>query len=256
MTDYQFAETDAETRKRHDSNAAGMDVGTFDLFDKSGVSPGWLCAEVGAGPGTVARWLAERIGPTGHLLATDIDTRWLGDLATSGAEVRTEDITTDALGHAEFDLVHARTVLTHLRDWAPALDNLMRAVRPGGWILLEEPDQRAPYGRTAPDEPAFQRIVNGIRRIQETGGGDPDFGARLPVLIRNFGLVDMGVHVRVPAPGERQLVIDWLDSAHDVLTSVGGVREDDIDTVRTFLRHPANLLYGTLIVAAWGRKPA
>ena len=42
-----------------------------------GLGPGWRCLEVGAGSGSVARWLAAKVGPEGSVLATDIDTRWV-----------------------------------------------------------------------------------------------------------------------------------------------------------------------------------
>jgi ubiquinone/menaquinone biosynthesis C-methylase UbiE len=41
------------------------------------VQPGWRCLEVGAGRGSMAVWLAEQVGPTGHVVATDVDTRYL-----------------------------------------------------------------------------------------------------------------------------------------------------------------------------------
>lgn len=39
-----------------------------------------------------------------------------------------------------FDLVHARALLCHLPEREQALDRMLGAVRPGGWILVEEPD--------------------------------------------------------------------------------------------------------------------
>jgi len=42
-----------------------------------GVNEGWSCWEVGAGGGSIARWLAERVGSTGSVLATDLDLRWM-----------------------------------------------------------------------------------------------------------------------------------------------------------------------------------
>ena len=44
---------------------------------RSLVQPGWRCLEVGAGRGSMAVWLAERVGDRGHVVATDIDVSYL-----------------------------------------------------------------------------------------------------------------------------------------------------------------------------------
>ena len=45
------------------------DPTTLAHLDRIGVGAGWRCLEVGAGGGSVAAWLGERVGPTGHVLA-------------------------------------------------------------------------------------------------------------------------------------------------------------------------------------------
>lgn len=54
-------------------------------------------------------------------------------------EVRRHDITAEPLPKAAFDPVHTRTVLNHLAVRDAALRH-MAAVRPGGWLLVEEGD--------------------------------------------------------------------------------------------------------------------
>src|SRR5262245_5273165 len=56
------------------------------------VEEGWRCLEVGAGGGSMAVWLAERVGPTGHVVATDIDVRYLARLRIANLEVVQHDI--------------------------------------------------------------------------------------------------------------------------------------------------------------------
>jgi ubiquinone/menaquinone biosynthesis C-methylase UbiE len=117
-----------------------MDDGTIRVLERLGTRSGWRCLEVGAGGGSIARWLAERVAPLGHVVATDINTR---DLKTSGhatLEVRQHDIVADPIEEAAFDLVHARLVLEHLRERDQVLDKLARALRPGGWLVVEDVD--------------------------------------------------------------------------------------------------------------------
>jgi ubiquinone/menaquinone biosynthesis C-methylase UbiE len=105
-----------------------------------GVGAGWRCLEVGCGAGGVALWLAGRVGATGRVLATDLDTRFLAGHAQPNLDVQTHDITADALEPGSFDLAHTRNVLAHLPDRRRALDRMIDVVRPGGWILVEDTD--------------------------------------------------------------------------------------------------------------------
>ena len=67
---------------------------------RSFVQPGWRCLEVGAGRGSMAVWLAEQVGPTGHVVATDIDTRYLARLDVPNLEVLQHSILDDPLDAA------------------------------------------------------------------------------------------------------------------------------------------------------------
>ena len=64
--------------------AAVYDPMTIGHFDRLGVGPGWQCLEIGAGGGSVVRHLSERVGPSGRVLATDIEPRFLDPLADLG----------------------------------------------------------------------------------------------------------------------------------------------------------------------------
>ncbi|HZU49840.1 MAG TPA: class I SAM-dependent methyltransferase, partial [Mycobacterium sp.] len=100
---------------------AECDPHTYRVLDAVGVSAGWRCLEVGAGAGAVARWLGKRVGPTGHVVAADIDPKYLGDMREPNIEVRQCDITLDQIEPAYYDLIHSRFVLMHLDDPADAL---------------------------------------------------------------------------------------------------------------------------------------
>src|SRR6266508_3634523 len=82
----------------------GLDPGTIRHLERLEVGPGWHCLEVGAGGGSIAAWLCERVGPTGRVVATDIDTRFVRALAYPRLETRQHNIVTDALEHGVFDL--------------------------------------------------------------------------------------------------------------------------------------------------------
>src|SRR5215471_3733968 len=97
-----------------------------------GVREGWRCLEIGAGQGSVVRWLARQVGPYGQVVATDLDTRFLRELEEPNVEVRHHDILSDDLEGAHYDLVHCRFLLMHLPQPRRALERMARAVRRGG----------------------------------------------------------------------------------------------------------------------------
>jgi SAM-dependent methyltransferase len=94
----------------------------------------------GAGGGSIATWFADRVGASGAVLATDIEPRFLSALACPNMEVRRHDIGVDALPERAFDLVHARLVHMHVPDRDQALERMIGALKPGGWIVAEEFD--------------------------------------------------------------------------------------------------------------------
>jgi 16S rRNA A1518/A1519 N6-dimethyltransferase RsmA/KsgA/DIM1 with predicted DNA glycosylase/AP lyase activity len=61
------------------------------------VSSGWSCLEVGAGAGSIVKWLSTRIGPSEKVVATDINLRFLNQLNIPNLEIRQNDIIKDDL---------------------------------------------------------------------------------------------------------------------------------------------------------------
>jgi len=96
---YVAADTaDDFERERLELLGRFMNPMTAARLDRLGVSPGWRCLEVGAGDGSVARMLVERVGSSGKVVATDLDPRFLGPARSAGAEIRRHDILVGAWG--------------------------------------------------------------------------------------------------------------------------------------------------------------
>src|SRR5688572_16327000 len=100
-----------QARRRLELIEECYDPGTIRRFSQIGVGPGWRCLEVGAGGGSITRWLCDRVRPTGRVVAVDIDTRFVEDIAADNLEVQQVDVTTAELPRDTFDVVHTRAVL-------------------------------------------------------------------------------------------------------------------------------------------------
>ena len=134
------------------------DPGTIRRLDQLGVSRGWRCLEIGAGHGSIARWLADRVAPTGSVIAADIDPRFLTNMP-AGVDVRRVDIRHDDLEAETYDLVHCRALLMHLPDPTAALARMVAALRPGGLLLVEEGDYGLWSYSGPADAPRLNKLV-------------------------------------------------------------------------------------------------
>jgi SAM-dependent methyltransferase len=238
---------------------------TFRRINALGIQPSWRCWEVGAGGPTVPAWLARRVAPGGYVLATDIDVAALQEAvdvappqeaAEPGFEVLRHDVAAEPAPAAGFDLVHARLVVMHLADRGAALAAMTRALRPGGWLLLEDADLSL-QPLACPDEtgPAEQ-LANKVRRASVGLRGDNlAFGRTLPRLLRGAGLTEVGADAYLPiaGPASARLEQTMIERQRDRLLAAGLLTAAEID------RHLADVAAGRLdlttftVVSAWGR---
>ena len=241
-----------------------------ELFDPStvrhllgcGAGPGWRCWEVGAGGRSVPDWLAGRVGPGGAVVATDIDTSWLESAERpENLRVVRHDVGTDPAPADGLDLVHARLVLTHVPRRDDALRSMVAALRPGGWLVVEEADPGL-QPLLCPDEygPAQQlanRLRRGFRELMAGRGADLGYGRTLPRRLRGLGLVEVGADSYFPitAPACTALEIATVEQIRDRLVDGGVATAAEVD------EHLHNLAAGRLpdlatspMITVWGRR--
>jgi 2-polyprenyl-3-methyl-5-hydroxy-6-metoxy-1,4-benzoquinol methylase len=247
-------------REHFDTLAALFDPATFYRIAQLGIGPGWQCWEAGAGGGTVAGWLAERVGETGRVVATDVDVWALASSRGVKVEVLRHDLGTEQAPGSGFDLVHARLVLEHVHDYAAGLAAMAGALRPGGWLLAESADPLL-QPLACPDEagPA-QALANKVRHAiwaVETHSGQKTFGRMLPRLLRGAGLSDVQAEVRFPlgGPDTIRLQRTLITRRGERLVDAGLLTQQEIGQHLADLAAEGLDLAAFPVVSAWGRKP-
>lgn len=261
MNRYLLDNRRPEAGQRFVALAELFDPWTFRHLDDLGLGEGWRCWEVGAGGPSVPRGLAERVGTSGRVLATDIDVSWTEPAADSVLEVRRHDVLRDPPPSETFDLVHARLVLVHLKDRAAALQTMVDALRPGGRLVLEDADPAlqplACPDERGPSEELANRLRSRIRTLMAERGADLAYGRTLPRLLRESDLEDVRAEAYFPIASRACSTLEATTVRHvrDELLAAELATAEEIET------HLENLARGDLdlmlapMVTAWGRKP-
>jgi len=257
---------EAETAERFANLDALYNFRTFRFLETTGIGPGWHCLEVGGGSGSVAAWMADRAGPSGYVLVTDIDPRFMEASAYRKAahmELRRHDIGTDALPEQAFDLIHARLVLMHVPQRLEALARLVAALKPRGWLVIEDCDGRV-IDRTIPVPDAaaaalFKRVAGALVTLLEDRGFEVEWGRRLYGRLKAAGLTEVGMEgqVAVSEGGSLGASLDAANFAQVRSEAVakGLVTDAEIDAVLARLNAPDFALFSLVMFTAWGRRP-
>jgi len=102
---YAFANENDGGVARFGALESIFDATTTRHMAACGVAPGWTCLEIGGGGGSIVKWLASRVGPSGRVVATDLNTRCLEGLGLSNVAVLRHDIASEPVPEDTFDLL-------------------------------------------------------------------------------------------------------------------------------------------------------
>jgi SAM-dependent methyltransferase len=234
------------------------DPGTMALIGRLNLRHGARCAEVGGGTGSVAELIARHVGPDGHVLVTDTDTRFLEPLAGAVITVVRQDVTVTPLPRGQFDLVHARLLLEHLPQREEVLASLAGALAPGGWLLIEDLDW-ATAEVIDPPSAVYNRVTSACREFMRSRGYDPEYARRLPRSLAAAGLTDVGVqavsvHVRADAARgipQWELLVAQLTPG---LLAGGWADQADLEAFTRICREGDSVIFAPLMISSWARR--
>ena len=225
-------------------------------LQRTGLAKGWRCLEIGAGNGSVSQWLAGAVGPRGHVLATDLHPDLMQGIAGGNLEVRAFDVVHDEPPGAPFDLVAIRALLHHLPERRAVVSRMVRWVKPGGWLFVQEPD----FYPTWTVEPASQReLWRAFLHWAESRGIDYYVGRKIPAWLQEEGLADLDSEGHAALYNGGSAWAEWWDlglsEIAERLESEGGVSAAALDEFHRLMRDPAYWTTTIALTATIGRKP-
>jgi SAM-dependent methyltransferase len=198
--------------------------------------------DVGSGPGFVAMELAQVVGPTGHVLGIERSARFVEHARALAAsrdlsqiEFREADLDTLTLEPLNMDASWCRWVAAFVTQPQRLVENLGRALRPGGVAVFHEYSDYSTW-RLLPDDPAMEAFVRAVMDTWRAAGGDADIGRRLPEM-----LVDSGFEIRnlrtlhfASRPGDAMWPwpVAFIESGTRRMESLGRLTPEQGETVR------------------------
>ncbi|HYQ83934.1 MAG TPA: methyltransferase domain-containing protein, partial [Rubrobacter sp.] len=211
---------------------------TEPLLRAAGLRTGMSCLDVGCGGGDVTLKIAALVGAKGSVVGVDRDQSIL-QLARQEADKRGLPVTfrradtEELVEESAYDLVFARYLLSHLPRPQRAVELMVRALRPGGRLVLE--DVFFPGHICYPYNAAFDRFVElyqAVARAKE--GGDAAIGVRLLEMALEAGLVEVRVGLVVPTfrEGEGKLVTQvTMEHIREAVVGAGLATSSEVDSI-------------------------
>ncbi|MGH8652851.1 MAG: class I SAM-dependent methyltransferase [Gammaproteobacteria bacterium] len=190
---------------------------------------------------------------SGRVVATDVDTRFLDSLCSEALDVRAHNIISDALPEAAFDLVHTQWVLLHIAKRDQVLDRLIAALKPGGWLLLEESHA---YGAVDPESVQGRGFAEFIGAL-EAGGFSASWGRRLPEVFSMRGLADVSAEAEVMIYRRGAPLAEFWRVSHQQIRdrlAADGRDAPAIDELLPVFADPGTWFQGPVTMAAWGKR--
>ena len=256
MSHYSLSNAWDSARRRLAVLEQYLDPITHRRFAGLGLGKGWHCLEIGGGGGSVARWLSAQVGAVGRVVSTDIDPRFLEEIHEPNFKAWQHDITVDDLPTREFDLVHTRWVVHHLVDPEAAIKRMIAALRPGGWLLVEDMDFFPIH--TASSQLYIDLIV-GLAGVIASSGGNDFWGRVLPAMVAKQNLVDVRAEGDFAVLNGGSPMAEFFQlSATQVRDGIVGsdaVSDAQFDAAIALLADPGFWAFGPGGIAVQGQKP-
>ncbi len=174
--------------------------------------------------------------------------------------MRPHDIGSDPLPDAEFDLIHSRLVLMHVRARDTALSRMVSSLKVGGWLLIEEYDSCSipPDPALGSGEVLLQTHV-AMLRLLEDGGVNRRYGRLLSGLLRERGLTSVGASAQLfmwqsGSPGIAMMRANF-EQLREAMIEANYITPQQFDEDLARLNNPSFMMPSSILWSAWGKRP-
>lgn len=257
---YTFDQTGPHTDEQLATLEHYLDPLTTRMLEQVPVPTTARCLELGAGGGSVARWLASRVQPPGHIVAVDLDPSRL--TPTDTLEVRRHDLREAPVDGGPFDLIHARLVLLHLPHRRRLLQQLVQRLAPGGWLVIGEfSDQPLAVltARHEADTVVFGKVVDAFTTVLADNGADLAWARQVhPAMVAdelvNVHTVEHAESWTGGGPGARLHHLNSLQVESELRRR--GITDSDLEQFRALVTDPRFAARSWQFVGTRGQRPA
>ncbi|WP_394845484.1 methyltransferase domain-containing protein [Pendulispora brunnea] len=257
---YTFDNDIPAAAEQLDHLAELLDPHSQRVLATTGVGPGWRCFDIGSGAGTIATWLATRVGANGRVVAGDLKPHHIP--AYDCIEVRRFDVRTDEVPARAFDLIHARLVLMHLPEREHVLSRLVKALAPGGYLVISDfhwstAADLVLHSPDPSDAELFDLFNRTLAEIAIRNGADLTWARRIHTVMRAAGLEEVytAIDTQTWVGSEPGCLLDRVNSFQlegDLYRA--GMRRDQLERVRALLLNPDFARLSPLLFTSVGRK--
>jgi SAM-dependent methyltransferase len=256
MAKYLF-ETNANDRewKRLRMIEEAVDAETIALLERAALDIGGRCLEIGAGAGSIVGWMAARVGASGLVIAVDKRTTYLQRFQGGSVRVIEGDLKDVPLDHS-VDLAHARYLLIHNADDGELLAKIRSAVKPGGMVILEEPDFTSAALLQPEGDAAVRRVNGAICKMFTDAGLDPAYGLKLPQKVEEAGFdlahTESRLHLCAGGTPIACVMAESAEVLREEYTKTGLATDEDVDHYVARAHDPRvwSVFYATVSVVA------
>jgi SAM-dependent methyltransferase len=158
-----------------------------------------------------------------------------------------------------YDLIYARFLLTHLPESQRVIPNLLRALWPGGVLVVE--DIEISGFVCYPPNPAHDRFLDLYCEVVRRRGGDADIGPKLLGMLDAAGVKDLHLSIVYPEHKEgsgKDVSVLTLMGISESLLEENLIEESEIQAVLSEIdrraRDPLSILCGPRVFQVWGRR--
>ena len=155
-------------------------------------------------------------------------------------------------------MAHSRLVLVHLPERKRAIERMAAALKPGGWLVLQEFDSLSMKPDPAMFDEHLLKVLVGLWDVMVARGVNVRFGRELLPLLRSMGLADVEAegHVTMNYGGSEgaRLLRANIEQVHDAIIG-SGVTEPEFQEDLARLEDPNVVWPSQILWSVQGRKP-